>query len=667
MTEEGEPESEVEAPGSRSARTVCPYCGVGCGVELLIEGDEVVNTERWDDHPVNRGQLCVKGVTSNEFLGHQDRLKQPMLKVQGRFVEVSWDFAFRAIVEELNRIRDSHGPDAVGFLSSAKCSNEENYLMQKLARSFGTDNVDQCARLCHAPSMAAMEGSLGGSAMTNSFDDIEEHSDVVLIAGANPAEQHPIFARRLRRSGCEKILVDPRRSRTAKQVDLHLRPTPGTDAALFSSIGHVLIHEMEVHERPGAKEFIADRTTGFEAYRESVREFSPEATEAVTGVPAEQVREAAEMYGEADAAAILVGLGVTQHVNGTDNVRSLVNLALATGNMGRPGTGVNPLRGQDNVQGACDAGALPGHLPGYRALEEPGLTEVEMLEAAARGDIKALYVIGENPAVSEPDGLDVEDALSGLDLLVVQDLFPTQTARFSSALLPAAGFAEKTGTLTSAERRVQLREKAVEPPGEAMADWKVLARLGRELGLDGFDYGDVSEVYREMAGEIGFYPPTHDDLPPGGVRWPWGGEESYLFRDGFPTGDGRARFRPVEGVSAGNGLVLTTGRVMEHYNTGELSRRVDLLYRLVGEPFIEVSPRDAEERGVSEGDTVVLTANDASVTAEARVTDRVPTGTVFAPFHFVESLVNRLVDGEVDRDSGIPSFKRIRVDMEVEE
>ncbi|MBS1263722.1 MAG: Formate dehydrogenase subunit alpha [Methanonatronarchaeales archaeon] len=654
----GGPERDVSA-----VRTVCPFCGVGCGVELLVEDGEAVNVERWDEHPVNGGQLCMKGVTCHEFLGHQDRLKHPMLKVQERFVEVSWEFALRAVVEELNRVRDAHGPESVGFLASAKCTNEENFLVQRLARRFGTGNVDQCARLCHSPSMSAMTEMLGSAAMSNGFDDMEE-ADAVLIAGANPAEQHPILARRLRRSGSTKVLVDPRKTRTAKQVDLHLRPRPGTDAVLFSTVAHVLLHEMEVHRRSGVREFIENRTRGFGEMLRSVESSSPEETADTTGVPPGSVREASHVYGEAESGAILLGLGVTQHLNGTDNVRSLIDLALCTGNFGRPGTGVNPLRGQDNVQGACDVGALPDTLPGYRPTEREGLTAVEMLKAAEDGELKALYVVGENPAVSEPDGCDVEAALGRLDLLVVQDLFPTQTARFADALLPAAAFAERSGTVTSAERRVQLRRGAVEPPGEAMADWRIVTRLARALDLDGFDFEGPGEVYREMASEVGFYPESYGDLPEGGTRWPTGLEGGYLFGDRFETEDGLACFVPVGTPGLEEGLVLTTGRVMEHYNTGEQSRRVGLLYGLVEAPFVEVSPADAESRGVSDGDVVRLSSNGCSVEAVTRVTDRVLVGTVFAPFHFVEGLVNRLVGDSVDPESGIPGFKRVPVEME---
>ncbi|HUX15690.1 MAG TPA: formate dehydrogenase subunit alpha, partial [Phycisphaerae bacterium] len=574
-------------------RTICPYCGCGCTIVLNIHNGRIVTITGEPGLGVSDGLLCVKGRFGADFIGHEERLRTPLIRKDGELVPATWDEALALVAERLGDIRDRHGPDAVAGLSSAKTTNEENYLMQKFMRAVvGTNNVDHCARLCHASTVAGLARAFGSGAMTNSIADLDQ-ADVIFVIGSNTTECHPIIGAAVKRAvrfGKTRLIVaDPRVIELAEMADLHLQQRGGTDVALINALIHVILAEgLE------AKAFIAERTEGFEDLRRAVEPYNPQMAAKITGVPAEKIVEAARLYAKAGDASIIYSMGITQHTTGTDNVLALANLAMVTGNIGRPGTGVNPLRGQNNVQGACDMGALPNVYPGYQAADDaavrakfekawgvrlppaPGLTVVEILNAAAEGKVKALYCLGENPMLSDPDLTHVEEALKALDFLVVQDIFLTETAQLADVVLPAASFAEKDGTFTNTERRVQRVRKALPPPGEARADWKILSDLARQMGY-AMDYPDPSAVQDEIAALTPSYAGiTYDRLESGGLQWPCTGRDHpgtpILHKDRFTRG--RGKFHAIEFIPPKElpdeeyPFLLSTGRILQHFHTG---------------------------------------------------------------------------------------------------
>ncbi len=550
-------------------KTICPYCGVGCGLQLA-PGDEEgdVKIRPWFDAPVNEGALCVKGGASTEVVNHEERLKEPLIKEEGEFREATWDEAISRIVEELDRLRETYEPDAVGFFGSSKVMNEENYLLQKFARRFGTNNVDNCTRMCHASTVYTLRQSLGAGAMTNSMVDLEAEADVYWIHGANPSEQHPIahsnYFKQAALEGTYVIQVDPHANKTTRDVDLHLQNEPGTDIPLLN-IAIKTILENGWHD----EEFIEERTEGFEHLEATLADFDKQEAAEICGVDLEDIELAAEKYAEADAASIFTGMGMSQHTCGVDNVQNEVNLALITGNLGRPGTGVNPLRGQNNVQGTCDMGAMPNVLPGYQNVDvdeeraiaeevwgfdvppEPGLTNVEISNAI--GDsIHGLFIMGENPIMSEPDANKVADRFENdLEFLAVQDIFMTETAEFADVILPATSWAERGGTVTNTDRRVQLMRPATSVPGNTRHDLDILMELGtRMFGADQFQFDDVEAVFEEIRQVTPqYHGMTYDSLGEEGIQWPClepgDAGDQYLYEDSFDTDNGLGKIRGV--------------------------------------------------------------------------------------------------------------------------
>ena len=672
----------------KAVLTTCPFCGCGCRYYLLVRGEKVVGVSPAPGDPVSEGRLCVKGWNSFQFINHPERLKRPLVRDGGGFREASWDEALELVAERLSGIKERHGPDSLAFLSSAKCTNEENYLMMKLARAaFSTNNVDHCARLCHASTVVGLASTFGSGAMTNSISEIED-SDCILVTGSNTTEQHPLVAARVLRAlkrGARLIVVDPRRIQLSKLATLHLRQRPGTDVAWLNGMMYVILDEgLE------KRDFIEERTEGFEELEKVVSDYSPGEVERITGIPARDLVEAARLYGRAERASIIYSMGITQHTTGVDNVRSCANLAMLTGNVGRYATGVNPLRGQNNVQGACDVGALPDVLSGYQKVsdpevrdkferawgvklpQDPGLTVVEMIESALRGEVRAMYIMGENPMLSDPDVGQVERGLGNLEFLVVQDIFLSETARLADVVLPAASFAEKDGTFTNTERRVMRIRKALDPPGRAKADWEILCDLARKLGAD-WDYGSPSEIFDEIASLTPIYHGiSYRRLEGWGIQWPCPSEDHpgtpYLHKGKFARGKGKfipARYRPPDELpSEEYPFVLTTGRVYFHWHTGTMTRRISVLDREVPRAFVEVNPEDAGRLGIRDGARVKVSSRRGEVEVEAKVTDVVPEGVVFMPFHFLEAAANRLTNPALDPEAMIPEYKVCAVRIE---
>ena len=663
--------------------TVCPYCGVGCMLYLHVRDGRVVGVYPHPKGP-GEGRLCIKGWSAHEFVHHPDRLTKPLIRGGSGFREATWGEALDLVASRIREAKGRFGPDSVAFLASAKATNEENYLMQKLARAaVGTNNIDHCARLCHSSTVTGMSRAFGSGAMTNSQEDLEQ-ADAFLVIGSNTSEQHPLIARRLIlavKRGAKLIVADPRTIPLVEYADLHVRQRPGTDIALLNAMMNVIVAE-------GLQdgEFIETRTEGFGSLREHVAKYTPELAEGITGVPAAEIREAARLYASADRAAILFSMGITQHITGVNNVLSCANLAMLTGNVGRPGTGVNPLRGQNNVQGACDVGALPDLLPGYvRASDEeararvgaawgvevptvPGLTLTEKVNGA--GDkVKVMYIMGENPLMSDPDTNHVRVQLDKLDFLAVSELFMSETAQVADVVLPAASFAEKSGTFTATDRRIQLLHKAVEPVGESRPDWWIICQLSARLDY-GMGFCSPSEVMNEIASVTPIYRGvSHARLEGDGLRWPVPSSEHpgtpILHVDKFSRGLGRFHVvehrPPAEEPDDEYPFLLTTGRVLFHWHTGTMTRRSPTLTDQINEAFAEISGADAARIGVRQGEMITVASRRGEITLRAKVTDAIIGGVVFIPFHFAEAPANVLTNNAVDAESKIPEFKACAV------
>ena len=669
--------------------TICPYCGCGCTLVLNIHNGRVVHITGQPGLGASKGLLCVKGRFGTDFISHADRLTRPLVRKGGELVPASWDEALDRVAAGLRRIREASGADAIAGLSSAKCTNEENYLMQKFMRAVvGTNNVDHCARLCHASTVAGLARAFGSGAMTNSIEDLEE-ADAIFVIGSNTTECHPIIGAAIKRAVLRRkvplIVADPRVIELTEFAAIHLRQKGGTDVALVNALIHVILAE-------GLEDtaFIAERTEGIEPVREAVRSYTPEMAERITGVLAAKIAEAARLYASAPAGAIVYSMGITQHTTGTDNVLALANLAMVTGNVGKRGAGVNPLRGQNNVQGACDVGALPNVYPGYQKVDDEavrrkfeeawgvalppgaGLTVVEMMHAAADGKLKALYVMGENPMLSDPDVNRVEEALKRLELLVVQDIFLTETARLADVVLPAVTFAEKDGTFTNTERRVQRVRKAIEPPGEARTDSDILCDLAGRMGYE-MHYRDASAIQDEIASLTPSYGGiAYDRLEAGGLQWPCPDRSHpgtpYLHKDRFARGKGKFHavtfIPPSELPDDAYPFLLSTGRILQHFHTGTMSRRSDVLGRLVSVGAIEIHPSDADRLGIADSERVRVASRRGEIEIAARVTERVQPGSVFLAFHYREAPANRLTIAALDPVAKIPEFKVCAVRIE---
>jgi formate dehydrogenase alpha subunit len=672
---------------TQKIESICGYCGVGCTVSYEIKDGRIVRAAAPLTRGVNRGNLCVKGRWGWSFTQSPERLTVPLVRREGELVETTWDEAIALIAAKLGAIVARHGAGAVGGLASAKCTNEENYLFQKFLRgAIGTHNIDHCARLCHSSTVSGLAASFGSGAMTNSIGDLAL-ADVALVIGSNTTEAHPIIGNELTkaaRRGLKIIVADPREIRLVRQSTSWLQLRPGTNVALINAMMRVILDEGLEN-----REFIEQRTEGFEALESLLLALDLDAMAEACGVPLDHIRAAAIAYASAPAATILYSMGVTQHSSGTEQVRAVANLAMITGQIGRPGTGVNPLRGQNNVQGACDLACLPNCLPGYQPLtsrgtldrfcdywesdielpETPGLTVVEMLDAAARGELKALYVMGENPALSDPDQTHVIEALKTLDFLIVQDIFLTETTEFADVVLPAATFLEKSGTFTNTERRVQLVNKVVEPPGQALPDGEIIVRIAAAMGF-AQDYDSPSEIMDEMSAVT----PQYGGISyrrlrqTGGIQWPCPDDDHpgtpILHTAAFTRGLGEfapVTYRPAcDSPTPERPYILTTGRHLWNFHTNTMTGASGGLYELNPTGYVELHPADAEKIGVCDGDRVRIESSHGQVDAPVRVctTERVPrAGVAFMPFHFADTPANRLTGGELDPTSKIPDLK----------
>jgi formate dehydrogenase major subunit len=683
----------------RKVDSLCPYCGVGCQVTYEVKDEKIVYAEGRDG-PANRNRLCVKGRFGFDYIHHPHRLTKPLVRLANmpkdardqvdpanpwtHFREASWDEALDIAASGLKRIRDEKGRKALAGFGSAKGSNEEAYLFQKLVRTgFGSNNVDHCTRLCHASSVAALMEGVNSGAVTAPFSAALD-AEMIIVIGANPTVNHPVaatFLKNAAKRGAKLVIMDPRHQTLSRHAWKHLAFKPGSDVAMLNAMLHTIITEGLTDEQ-----YIAGYTEGFERLKESIKDFPPEKMAAVCGIPAETLKEVARAYARSRAAIIFWGMGISQHVHGTDNARCLIALAMVTGQVGRPGTGLHPLRGQNNVQGASDAGLIPMVYPDYQSVEnaevrgifetlwgqsldpKPGLTVVEIMNAIHAGQITGMYIEGENPAMSDPDLNHARGALAKLDHLVVQDLFLTETAFHADVVLPASAFAEKVGTFTNTDRRVQIARQVIRPPGEARQDWWIIQEIARRMGC-AWDYAGPAEVFAEMALVMpSFRNITWERLErEGAVTYPVDGPDQpgneIIFAQGFPTKSGRARIVPANIVAPDElpdeeyPMVLSTGRVLEHWHTGSMTRRAGVLDDLEPEAVALMSPRDLGRLGIAPGGFVKLETRRGAISVKVRSDRDVPQNMVFLPFCYAEAAANLLTNPALDPTGKIPEFK----------
>jgi formate dehydrogenase major subunit len=680
--------------------SVCPYCGVGCQLTYHVKGNAILHVQG-KDGPANSSRLCVKGRYGFDYVQHPHRLTKPLIRKPGVpkhkdfvvdpdnwrdvFREATWEEALDAAARGLRDTRDTYGKRSLAGFGSAKGTNEEAYLFQKLVRTgFGSNNVDHCTRLCHASSVAALMEGINSGAVSNQVRDVA-NAEVIFVIGANPTVNHPVAATWMKnatKAGTKLILADPRRnSDLARHAAHYLQFNADTDVALLNAMLHVIVEEGLVDEA-----FIRDRTSGYEALAENVKTFSPERMAPICGIDAHTIREVARLYATSKASMILWGMGISQHVHGTDNARCLIALALSTGQIGKPGSGLHPLRGQNNVQGASDSGLIPMFYPDYQRVAtpearerferlwhttldpDPGLTVVEIMNAAKKHEIRGMYVMGENPAMSDPDVDHAREALAALDHLVVQDIFLTETAYLADVVLAATAWPEKIGTVTNTDRMVQLGRKAIEPPGDARADFWILNELARRVGVDWY-YDHPRDVFNEMR-------TCMDSIA--GITWERLERDSsvtypciqvgdpgdpVVFCDTFPTKSGRAKFVPADLITAAERpdadypMVLITGRQLEHWHTGSMTRRASNLDFIEPEPVASLHPLDLEAMQIAPGDTLTIESRRGRISLYARADDGTPRGTVFVPFCFYEAAANMLTNPVLDPFGKIPEFK----------
>jgi len=673
----------VDETVERTVTTTCAYCGVGCSLDVNVRGGAVVSIDPTMEGPSNRGHTCVKGRFAHSYVRASDRVTTPRLRrPDGTWREASWDEALGFVADKLQSIVEQHGPRAVSAISSSRCTNEENYLLQKTFRAaLGTNNIDNCSRVCHSPTSMGLIRSFGESGGTNSYEDIDL-ARLLLVTGANATEGHPVVGARLKEAvlrGARLIVIDPRRIELVKYADVFLQLRPGTNVAVYNGLAHVILRD-GLEDRA----FVEARAEQLEAYRTHIAAYTPERVEAISGVPAEELERAAHLYAQTRPGGIFYGLGVTEQKQGVSGVRTIANLAILTGNLGVRGGGTNPLRGQNNVQGSSDVGALPTYLTMYRSVadasvrgeferawgralpDRPGLTIPAMFEKAIAGELKAMYVFGEDIAQTDPNLGHVEKALRSLELLVVHDLFENATAEMAHVFLPGSTFLEKTGTFTNAERRVQLVREAVAPPGQCRRDLDILLELSRRLG-----YAMPHQRAAEVMDEIARLTPqlrgiSHARLASGGLQWPVLDDQHpgtpVLFTESFQTPSGRAVLFPVDWERPGEEadetypFVLITGRQLAHYNSGTQTRRTENL-TLQPEDLVEVHPDDAAELGIAQHDLVEVASRRGAIRAHACLTRRVARGNVFLSFHFPEVKTNLLTSGSSDPDTRCPEYK----------
>ena len=679
--------------------SVCPYCGVGCQITYRIRDNAIVAVDGRDG-PANRSRLCVKGRFGFDYVRHPHRLTVPLIRRDDapkdaeadldpanpltHFREASWEEALERAGAGLKRIRERDGGAALAGFGSAKGSNEEAYLFQKLVRTgFGTNNVDHCTRLCHASSVAALMEGIGSGAVTAPFTAAEQ-AEVMIVIGCNPTENHPVaatFFKQAAKRGATLVVIDPRGQALKRHATHMLQFNPGTDVALLNALLNVIVTE-ELYDT----QYVAAQTEGFERLKAHIADFTPEAMSPVCGIDAEALRTVARAYARAESAIIFWGMGVSQHIHGTDNARCLIALALITGQIGRPGTGLHPLRGQNNVQGASDAGLIPMVYPDYQAVDDAdirarfetawgtpldparGLTVVEIMDAIHAGTIKGMYVMGENPAMSDPDAGHARQALAKLEHLVVQDLFLTETAFHADVILPASAWPEKDGTVTNTNRQVQMGRAALTPPGEARQDWWIIQEIARRIGLD-WDYAHPREVFAEMAGVM----PSLDNITwerveaQDSVTYPCDAPDrpgnEIVFAEGFPTASGRGKLVPTslvppdERPDADFPMVLTTGRQLEHWHTGAMTRRAEILDTIEPEAMARLSAADLERLGVAPGETIRVATRRGAIELKARQDSAMPEGLIFIPFCYAEAAANLLTNPALDPIGKIPEFK----------
>jgi formate dehydrogenase major subunit len=706
----------------KSVDSVCPYCGVGCALTYHVDEERgAIAYAEGRDQPGNQQRLCVKGRYGWDYAASPQRLTTPLIRVsypkgplsadvkgEGRgrkrpggivdydevlphFREATWEEALDLAASRLKEIHAAHGPGSIAGFGSAKCSNEEAYLFQKLIRAgFGTNNVDHCTRLCHASSVAALLEGVGSGAVSTTYGDII-NADVAILAGTNTTANHPVassFFKQARRRGTKLIVIDPRRERIADHADIFCQIKPGTDVAFYNGVLHEIIRRDLVD-----REFIAERVTNYGELAKTVRAYPPERAAQICGVSAEVIREVARLWGEAGAGVIYWGMGISQHTTGTDNARCLIAMCSITGHVGKPGTGLHPLRGQNNVQGASDAGLIPMMFPDYQRVDDagahekfsaawgreldaqPGLTVTEIVGSALTGGVRGMYMMGENPFLSDPNVNKVRKALAALEFLVVQDIFLTETAEFADVVLPATSFMEKDGTYTNTDRRVQIGRKVLDPPGQARPDWEIIREISTRIGLP-MEYASVSDVFDEMVALSPAYAGLeYRNLGPAGKLYPNPDPEHsdgivVLFGESFDTDDGKAHLVPAEWMPAKElpddefPFVLNTGRLLEHWHTGSMTRRSFALDAISPTAMVFVADDDAARMGISDGDYVRVTSRRGSIELAAKVSHRETPGSCFIPFHFREAAANLLTIDEIDPFGKIPEFKFCAVKLE---
>jgi len=682
----------------REIDSVCPYCGVGCQLTYKIKNDRIVAV-KGKDGPANHNRLCVKGRFGFDYAHHPDRLTEPLIRKEGvpkhdtdidpanpstHFRKASWDEALDRAAAGLRHIRDRNGRRALAGFGSAKGSNEEAYLFQKLVRTgFGSNNVDHCTRLCHASSVAALMEGIGSGAVTAPFTAAQD-SDVIIVIGARPTENHPVaatFFKQAAKRGAKIFVMDPRGYSLMRYATATLRFNPGRDVAMLNALLHTIIEEGLTD-----RQYIQAHTEDFEKLRAHIRDYSPEKMAPICGIDAATLRYVARTYARAERAIIFWGMGISQHVHGTDNARCLIALALVTGQVGRPGTGLHPLRGQNNVQGASDAGLIPMVYPDYQSVMNPevrakfealwhtplddktGLTVVEIMDAVHRDEIKGMYIMGENPAMSDPDVTHARAALAHLEHLVVQDIFLTETAKYADVVLPASAWPEKDGTVSNTNRQVQMGRAALPLPGNARLDWWIIQEVARRIGL-GWSYTHPRDVFAEMKLAM----PSLDNITwarlerESSVTYPCDAEDQpgndIVFGDGFPTASGRGRLvpaaiiPPAEEPDADYPMVLTTGRQLEHWHTGAITRRASVLDELEPEAVASLAPAELRRLGIAAGEQVRVTTRRGTIELKARADSAVAPGQVFIPFCYAEAAANVLTNPQLDPFGKIPEYK----------
>ena len=683
----------------KKVQTTCPYCGVGCQLDLYVQDGKIVRSDGVDDVSPNYGRLCVKGRFGYDYIAHPDRLTTPLIKRNGKFEEASWDEALDLIATKFTEIKEKYGRKALAGYASAKTTNEDNYLFMKLVRMvFGNNNVDYCTRLCHASTVTAMLRALGDGAGSNSIEDYET-SDCILVTGNNMIETHPVTATFVKyatqRNGSKIIIIDPKWTPLVKDAHIWLQPRLGTDVALLNGMIREIIQQGLV-DYDFIEKRVEDGKKAFEALKELTEKYTPEYTEKITGVPAELMTEAARIYARAKRPLIATGMGFSQQVTGTHNVFSLINMMLITGQIGRPGAGLNPPRGQNNVQGVSDVGASPFTYPGYISVEdeenrrkvakvwgvpfealdgEKGLSTVEIMQAAYEGKVKGMYIMGENPMLTDPNLNHTEEAIRKLEFLVVQDIFHTDTTPYADVILPAAAFAEKEGTFVNSDRRVLRVRKAVEAPGQARQDWHIITEIASRMGKPLGNYQNESDIWDEIAQTAPIFAGiNYDRLEKQSLQWPCPDKDhpgtATLFEQRFNTPNGLAKLHPVDHVEQTERadsrypFLLNTGRILYQYHSSTMSRRNKALTDFANEAYLLMNPVDARKCGFSEGQMVRITSRRGEIESVVRISDEVLRGELFMPFHYPEAPVNKLTRDELDPYSRIAPFKISAVRVE---